>query len=508
MLLCPKTVTLTIVALNTLQCLTRLQRNELNIHDKHLTYIHQIVVNNNIMVGTTILLTIGNLLDVTRTSLHNLLTWSIGNAPVYLFALLLLTIAIAIYLMHSTDTSIYLLEYACFCPDSNYRITAASWIEKLCRGQIRNDDNLSFLTRISERSGLGNETCAPPSYHYNPPDYGLSSVRSEVELIIFTVVDDLFAKAHIKPDKIDILVVNCSLTTLIPSMTDMIINRYKLRNDIYNMQLSGMGCSAGLIAVDLSRYLMKIMPYGACALVVSTEILTGFCYTGKKREMQLANMFRMGGCAVLLSTSRANARFQLMHLVRKSTAAQDSAYRCVFQEEDEEGKVGLNLSKDLVMIAGKALKESITTIAPLVLPVSQTLSFFISSAQKLIINRSTSLSVPELRSAVEHFCIHAGGRAVIDAVQRSLKLSDAQAEPSRMTLHRFGNTSSSSVWYELAYCEAKGLMRKGDRVWMIAFGSGYKCNSAVWKCILPAEHADKAWADCIHRYPMNVPKGI
>nr|XP_034591686.1 loricrin-like [Setaria viridis] len=45
----------------------------------------------------------------------------------------------------------------------------------------------------------------------------------------------------------------------------------------------------------------------------------------------------------------------------------------------------------------------------------------------------------------------------------------------------------------MAYCEAKQLMRKGDRVWMIGFGSGYKCNSAVWKCILPSHSADSAW---------------
>nr|TKW20856.1 hypothetical protein SEVIR_4G117301v2 [Setaria viridis] len=200
-------------------------------------------------------------------------------------------------------------------------------------------------------------------------------------MVIFTVIDDLLAKTSVKPNEIDILIVNCSCTTMIPSMTDMIIiNRYKLRSGIRNTELSGMGCSAGLIAVGLARNLLQTMSYGAHALVVSTEILTGKYYAGRKRSMQLTNMlFRMGGAAVLLSTSRANARFELMHIVRKSTSAQDSAYHCVFHEEDEEGNLGLNLSKDLVATAGEALKSNITTTAPLVLPVSEQFSFLSSS---------------------------------------------------------------------------------------------------------------------------------
>ncbi len=61
--------------------------------------------------------------------------------------------------------------------------------------------------------------------------------------------------------------------------------------------------------------------------------------------------------------------------------------------------------------------------------------------------------VPDFKKAVSHICIHAGGRAVIDAIQAGLKLSEDDVAASRAMLKRYGNTSSSSVWYEFRHVE-------------------------------------------------------
>merc|ERR1719329_1446634 len=88
--------------------------------------------------------------------------------------------------------------------------------------------------------------------------------------------------------------------------------------------------------------------------------------------------------------------------------------------------------------------------------------------------------IPNFSKGIDHFCIHAGGRAVIEGVQKNLSLSDKQIAPSMNTLKEWGNTSSSSIWYELEWVERFGGLRRGDRILQIAFGSGFKCNSAVW----------------------------
>lgn len=166
--------------------------------------------------------------------------------------------------------------------------------------------------------------------------------------------------------------------------------------------------------------------------------------------------------------------------------------RCVYQEEDEQRFKGIRVSKDLMEVGGDALKTNITTLGPLVLPFSEQLQFFATLVWRHLFgsgggsNSSTTANkpyIPDYKLAFEHFCVHAASKAVLDELQRNLEFSDKNMEASRMTLYRFGNTSSSSIWYELAYLESKESVKKGDRVWQLAFGSGFKCNSAVWRSI-------------------------
>ena len=58
--------------------------------------------------------------------------------------------------------------------------------------------------------------------------------------------------------------------------------------------------------------------------------------------------------------------------------------------------------------------------------------------------------IPDFKQAFEHFCIHTGGRGVIEEIEKQLHLTPEQTKPSKDSLYRYGNTSSSSVWYELA----------------------------------------------------------
>lgn len=66
-------------------------------------------------------------------------------------------------------------------------------------------------------------------------------------------------------------------------------------------------------------------------------------------------------------------------------------------------------------------------------------------------------------------------------MEKDLKLTPAQAQPSKDALARFGYTSSATTWYAWAMVESTTGVKRGDRLWQLGFGSGFKCGSAVWK---------------------------
>ncbi|RYR19728.1 hypothetical protein Ahy_B03g064604 [Arachis hypogaea] len=113
----------------------------------------------------------------------------------------------------------------------------------------------------------------------------------------------------------------------------MIVNHYKLRTNSKIYNLSGMGCSAGLISIDLAKDLLKANP-NSYAVVVSTDNITLNWYFGNERSMLLCNcIFRMGGAAVLLSNKRrdrARSKYELFHTVRTHKGADDKNYNCVY----------------------------------------------------------------------------------------------------------------------------------------------------------------------------------
>lgn len=408
------------------------------------------------------------------------------------------------------DNPIYLLSFATFKAPDSWKRSHAQIVEMMKKRNCFSQESLDFMARILERSGTGQATAWPPGIiqclEDKDADFSMDASRKEAETILFDIVEKALKKAKVHPKEIDVLVINCSLFSPTPSLCAMVASKFGMRSDLCTYNLGGMGCSASLISIDLAKQLLqgKRGFRGGKALVVSTEIITPNLYHGNEKGFLIQNtLFRCGGAAMVLSNSWFDGRrawYKLLHTIRVQGSGA-SSYECVFETEDESGKRGVRLSKDIVKVAGKCMEKNLTMLGPLILPISEQLKVVFSLAARFVTkflvkilrsSKNDNLAakihvnkpyVPDFKRCIDHFCIHAGGRAVIDGIEKNMKLELFHTEPSRMALMNYGNTSSSSIWYELEYIQEhqkSNPLKKGDRILQVAFGSGFKCTSGVW----------------------------
>ncbi|KAM7485267.1 hypothetical protein LguiA_001276 [Lonicera macranthoides] len=480
--------------------------SSVKLKDVKLAYYY-IITYSKYLLLTLLLVTISlHLSTYTTEDLFILLNHLKQNLVLVIVCSTTLFLLAVIYIQ-KRPRNVYLVNFACYKPSDSLMCPIESYLGRA--SQIFNEEHVAFQKKIIERSGLGPKTYFPEAFFRESADPSFTDARKEVEMLAFGAIDELLAKTGVNAKDIGVLVVSSGIFCPTPSVSAMVVNHYKLRSNILSYNITGMGCSAGIISINLVRQLFQL--HSNCyALVVCLDSTTQGWYIGSNRSMLVPNcIFRMGSAAILLSnrsSDRHRSKYKLVQIVGTHRGSDDKSYGAVSQGEDEDKRIGTTLSKDIMSVAGEALKTNISTLGPLVLPLSEQLLFFGSLIAKKVFKMKIKSYIPDFKLAFEHFCIHAGGKAVLDAIKKNLELTEWHMEPSRMTLYRFGNTSASSLWYNMAYTEGKGRVKRGNRIWLIGFGSGFKSYSAVWQALKNVDPAKEMnpWMDEINEFPVHV----
>ncbi|CAI9265082.1 unnamed protein product [Lactuca saligna] len=405
------------------------------------------------------------------------------------------------------SSDIYLVDYSCLKPPNFWRVPFSSFLEHSRIVHSLDQESVDFMSRVLLTSGQSQKTCIPPALHYLPPRSSHEDAINEAQMVLFPVFEDLLSKTQLSSLDIDILIVNCSGYCSTPSLSSIIINRYSMREDIKSFNLSGMGCSASALAVDMAQNLLKVHK-NSNAVILSTEILSNGWYAGKDRSMMILNcLFRSGSAAILITNKKSAkkiSKYRLLYTLRTQGAFEDIAYNSAIREEDSKGFLGFRLKKDVLHVVGELLRSNFHIMGSSILPLEEKIRYGFSVIRKKFLEKSTELYVPNFRKVIQHYCLPTSGKAMIMEIGRKMKLKDEEVEAALMTLHRFGNQSSSSLWYELAYMEGKERVKQGERVLQLGMGSGPKCTSLVWECNRPfvGESAKGPWADSINSYPI------
>ncbi|KAK4437761.1 3-ketoacyl-CoA synthase 4 [Sesamum alatum] len=120
---------------------------------------------------------------------------------------------------------VYLVDYACYRPPDHLRVDFHKFMHHSRLTGDFDDSSLEFQRKILERSGLGEETYLPEALHQIPPQPSMAKAREEAS----------------------------SLFNPTPSLSAMIINKYKLRGNIKSFNLGGMGAALESFAIDFSK---------------------------------------------------------------------------------------------------------------------------------------------------------------------------------------------------------------------------------------------------------------
>jgi 3-ketoacyl-CoA synthase len=168
----------------------------------------------------------------------------------------------------------YILDFSCLKPPKSLRVPVSMFHEHLCLTKCFDKGSISFMTKILTSSGMGNESCLPPSLHFIPPSSTHEDAIRESHMLLFPTLDELFSKTKILPREIDLVVVNCSGFCPSPSLCSIIVNNYDMRSDVKSYNISGMGCGAGVIGIEVAKRFLEKCRAKSYALVISTQIVS------------------------------------------------------------------------------------------------------------------------------------------------------------------------------------------------------------------------------------------
>lgn len=259
------------------------------------------------------------------------------------------------------------------------------------------------------------------AYGVHAPDLALTAVRNLGEVF------DPAAITHL-------VVASCTGFTA-PGLDQMIASGLGLRRDVERQLIGFMGCYAGVTALRAARHIVRSQP-GATVLVISTELSTLHLQDAATLEPLLAMLQFSDGAAAALVSGHAG---------------------------------GLRLGDGISL----ALDDS----ADLIRWAIGDTGFAMHLSGEVPARLQAALSVPDVQASLgldsgrtpPLMAVHAGGRSVLDAVQRALNLDDAALADSRATLEDFGNMSSATILFVLARMLARDAT--GDGL-AIAFGPG------------------------------------
>jgi alkylresorcinol/alkylpyrone synthase len=252
----------------------------------------------------------------------------------------------------------------------------------------------------------------------------------------------------LKPVQIDAVVVSTCTGYLCPGLSGHVVERLGLRADVLALDLVGQGCAAALPNMQVAY---AMLTSGSCEYVLSVcvEISSAAMYLDNDPGVLIsACLFGDGAGAAVLSR-KAGAIGRRIEW-KDSTSLIDPSQRSALMFELRDGMLRNILTRAVPALAADYAHRVLHTV----------------------LGRAGLL--PEDVSA---WIMHAGGRDVLQALERCLELHPGDLRYSAAMLREYGNLSSAFVYFVLEAALADDTAP--GWWWLSSFGAGFSCHGAL-----------------------------
>lgn len=244
---------------------------------------------------------------------------------------------------------------------------------------------------------------------------------------------EAIARLNVDPASITHIVVASCTGFVAPGIDQIIARTMGLGPHVERLLIGFMGCYAGVTALRAARHIVRSEP-DAKVLLVSVELSTLHLEDTRAIEPLLAMLqFSDGAAAAIISAERGSVA-----LGDGLSLALPQSDELIRWDIGEQGFV-MRLSGEVPARIEAALAEDDAKAA-------------------LFGDR-----IPA------HLAIHAGGRSILDAVERAMALEPQALAASRAVLAECGNMSSATVLFAIDRLIAEGAVGPGLA---LAFGPG------------------------------------
>lgn len=245
----------------------------------------------------------------------------------------------------------------------------------------------------------------------------------------------------VTPDQITHLITVSCTGLSAPGLDLTIAEALQLNTTVFRTSVNFMGCYAAIHALKLAKMICDSTPL-ANVIIVATEL----CTLHFQNEYSLDNaasslLFADGSAAVLISN-----KLESDHSISLDTFFSQIAFK---------GKNDMSWQ-----ISSKGFLMTLSSYVPQL--IEEDIATLVQNALD-----ESGLT----KNDITHWCIHPGGKRILDVIQAQLQLTDADLSCSRKVLAAYGNLSSASILFVLKEI-LQHVNGKPANVFGVAFGPG------------------------------------